>query len=118
MNGGNISVAKSQTYSSNLTVESLTFANETGALNVKTRELQYNDTSNTHKFLVNNLYIMGMKVPSCERGYYWQEVPVNDTSYYVLACRTNNCSTYLQEEPCWQSGKCWDNNNCNCIQCS
>ena len=119
MNGGNLSVSKSNTTDTDLVIGSINFNASGGkspVFNLKTNTLNYNLS---HPFKAENVYIMGMKVPACEHGYYWQTVPVGENSYTVLACNMTNCPNPQDEENCLhQPGKFWNTSNAPNSDCA
>lgn len=111
MSGGNLSVARSQNSSASLNIGLISFGDaiegKTPKLQVRTKYFQYFNSIVQSDFIVDNLYIMGMRVPNCRDNgghYYWQNVPVkvNGSTEIrtVLACSTNNCPNPEQEESC------------------
>ena len=100
MNGGNLSVSKSLAYNADLVIGAFSFETSSGknpVFNVKTNTLNYNLS---YPFRAKNVYIMGMKVPACEHGYYWQPIRVASTTYTILACNMTSCSEPWKEETC------------------
>ena len=108
MSGGSLSLAQSTNSSASLNIGSITFGDaivgKSPRLYVKTQDFQYNGAIIETDFIVDNVYIMGMKIPSCPHKYYWQNVPVTGISdpFSVLACNTTTCSIAQQqgEEAC------------------
>lgn len=125
MHGGNLSVDRSQTGSStNLNISDLSFADEiqgkTPELKARTSNMVFDySLANNNSFFVKNLYILGMKVPSCPRGYYWQDVRIGDGNqvYTILACNTTLCQYPYTEEQCYQQNKCYSTSTCSCYTC-
>ena len=134
MNGGNLSVSKSNATDSPLNISALTFnlpMAETPTMKIRTKDLQYAVKDKDEiimPFETQELYILGMKVPRCTGeggGYYWQPVKVGSIFYNILACNTTGCNNPEYEEACLQRNNdsvgwdryVWDTtdpNNCYC----
>ena len=133
MHGGNLSIDKTNNLNVELKIShiefpqhpnsaSTTFDVRTQDSNYDYRNLGYDPNQNSQLGLsANNVYILGMKVPDCEHGYYWQPIKAsNNIDFTVLACSTNSCKNPQIEEMCLQAGKRFSstpdaNGNCGCI---
>ena len=124
MTGGNISLSQSiDSSSANIYIKQIEFQSlsNTPQLSVKTENIDFSD--NNLDVDINELYIMGMKVPSCPNGYFWTPVYVNNElkSFQALAClEVSTTCNPQQEETCLHSGsdKCWNPTNCDCGDCT
>ena len=130
MDGGNLSLSRSGAAASLLKIDPITFepaSAKTPLLTIRTENFNYPVPSDI-KFhaIVKNLYLFGMKVPSCTGGYYWQPVKAGGKLYYILACNTTTCVNPEYEEACLKKNNdsvgwsryVWDvseaPNNCYC----
>lgn len=129
MNGGSLSVSKSNA-SSSLQINSISFQapeTQTPTLNIRTEDF----TLGTDAIpVVDNLYILGMKIPGpnpssapvnqkCQNGYYWQPVKaINGNTYTILACNMSACSNPEGEEACLRDGKTWDTSSAPTCSCT
>jgi len=118
MNGGSLSVSKSNANSS-LKINSISFqAPETQSptLNIRTEDFILGSDAIP---IVDNLYILGMKIPTCQNGYYWQPVKAqNGNTYTILACNMTTCSNPEGEEACLRDGKTWDTSSAPTCSCT
>lgn len=138
MDGGYLSLSRSNG-DSYLKIDAISFEpslGKTPKLTIRTEDFIYNDTGVKQFYpTVENLYLFDMKLPNCSGGYYWQTVPVTESSntkcYSVLACNTTSCNNPEFEEACLQKNApgrgstpdptiaYWDTTNapnCRCVK--